>query len=434
MLDDELKRILGSRFKILGFLGDGDFGCVWKAEYIESGRVCAIKQKKFIDEDLGDVDTLFKKQFEAGIKHPNVIEIFEIISKDPESFLIMEFCDGGTLEGKLNKMRRDKQRFDEKNAGTIVQQICEGLKVIHKASYYHRDINPKNILILGDRVLIGDLGLIKKSYEKSSNVKGSGQYIPLEQQVIDKRTGLFNADSRSDLFAVGVIFYELLNWGKRPFRQARGFEELEKLKKDINYINSLSIKGISESTMAIIRKCLQPNPDDRYQTAQEMIDALEGKTEVSRHVVHVDSLYHEILNYLGRKNKYRTSAPQDVLTIINKRRSIQNYVRDHKLTGDSDIKGKLEDIDNALISKRNEDYEIMYAFAGFEKPKKDAVKEILKDPEKRDLFIVLIGDNYWDLTKKRHKNKWNNRRIRPNEKKKLYADGQDFIRMILQKS
>ncbi len=272
---ERIEKLLGNDFEIMGLLGGGDFGTVYKAKHKDSGKLYAIKQKKFVDEDLGDIDTIFKKQFEAGIKHPNVIEIYEIISAEPDLFMVMEYCDGGTLEKKINNMRRDNQRFDEEHASTIVQQICEGLKAVHEAGYYHRDINPKNILLSGDRILIGDLGLIKKSYEQSSNIMGSSQYIPLEQQVIDKKTNMFNVDTRSDIFSVGVVFYELLSGGRRPFRQARDFEELERLKSDKAYIDSLSIENVSGNSLRIIRKCLQPNPNDRYQTVNELIDDLK---------------------------------------------------------------------------------------------------------------------------------------------------------------
>ncbi len=409
-MSKEIEILLRNRFKILGFLGEGDFGYVWRSQYSASGKVCAIKQKKFIDEDLGDVDTLFKRQCEAKIKHPNVIEIFEMISADPESFLVMEYCDKGSLEKIINNMRRDRDRFAENDAVNIIEQVCLGLQAIHEAGYYHRDINPKNILLSGERVLIGDLGLIKKSYEKSSNIKGSTQYIPLEQQVIDKRTNLFNADARSDLFAVGVIFYEMLNGGKRPFRQARDDPELRKLKSDLNYINSLSINGVGERLLNVIRKCLQPNPDDRYQTAQEMIDDLKG-SPVSSHISHIASIHQEISNYLKRKNKYGTSAPQDVLTIINRRRNIQTYVQECGLLDSPHIQEKLQEIDNMIFQQRKADYKIMWTLArpdrkDLAKVRRDLMRQskcatwekyLKKNKEKIDLYSLLCEQEYWDF-------------------------------------
>jgi len=271
---EHVKKILGDKYELISFLGGGDFGRVWKAKSKKDGKLYAIKQRKFLDEDLGDVDDLFERQVNAKIRHENVIEIHEHLRVGRENFLVMEYCDGGNLEDRIEDMRKGEEDISEDSAKSIIQQICYGLKALHEAGYYHRNLDPRNILISGDKVIIGDLGLIKKSLQKSSNVMGSAQYIPLEQQVRDKESGIFNADLRSDIFAVGTIFYELLSGGKRPFREAKDDIELIGLKRDKRYIDNLKIEGADEGYLKIIKKCLQPNPDDRYQSVQELLDDL----------------------------------------------------------------------------------------------------------------------------------------------------------------
>jgi len=412
MKQEKVQRIIGNdRFIIVGKEGDGDFGHVWKAMYATTRKLCAIKQKKFTDEDLGDVDDLFEKQVNAKIKHGNVIEVHEHFRVGREHFLVMEYCDGGTLEDKIEDMIRGEDSFSEDSAKSAVQQICCGLKAIHEAGYYHRDISPRNVLISEGKILIGDLGLIKKSRQKSSTIRGSAQYIPLEQQVRDKKTGIFNADLRSDIFAVGVIFYELLSGGKRPFRDARDDAELLKLKRDTNYISRLTISGVNGKLLEIIKKCLQPKPDDRYQSVQEMLDDLEEKTFASKHVTHIESVYKEMLNYLKRKNKYGTSAPQDVLTIINRRRNIQTYIKDCNLFDDPDVLEKLQEIDGMIFQQRKADYKIMWTLARPDRQnlatvRKDLMKQskcatwegyLRKNKEKIDLYALLCEPEYWDF-------------------------------------
>lgn len=267
----EMPRISGYQFEKI--IGKGAMSTVYLALQESLGRRVAIK---VLSPGLAG-DPIFSKRFikEARIigklGHPHIVTIFDAGNLDDVYYIAMEYLEGGTLKERI------KARLTPDQAVTILCQIARALGRAHQQHCIHRDIKPANILFRNpDTALLSDFGIAKNTLDKTQLTAagwrlGTPNYMSPEQ-ALAKPT-----DARSDLYSLGVVFYEMLT-GTRPFQGADAFDiALKHLKEPVPILP----EPLGRFQPAIDR-LLAKEPEERFASAEELVeavqDAMAGKT------------------------------------------------------------------------------------------------------------------------------------------------------------
>ena len=267
-----------SHYKILEKLGEGGMGEVHLAKDLNLERKVAIKfLPPNLTKDKENIER-FKREAKAtaALNHPNIITIYEIAEENTQTFIVMEFIDGGSLRTKINNGFSDLDEILD-----ISNQICEGLTEAHKADIVHRDIKPENILInKNGRAKILDFGLAKlkgvSKLTKEASTLGTIHYMSPEQLQGQE------VDNRSDIWSLGVVLYEMLT-GQLPFigdyEQAVIYSILNEDQASVRTVKGQTPRPLE----AILTKALRKNPDERYQSVDAIRSDLEKiETQHSR--------------------------------------------------------------------------------------------------------------------------------------------------------
>jgi len=263
--------VLGGRYEILKLLGMGGMGAVYKARDMEVERVVGLK---VIRPDLaGDPAVLarFKQELVLArqVTHKNIIRIYDLNEASGVKFITMEFVEGEDLRSIL--LREGK--LPPKVAADIIVQVCQGLQVAHSEGVIHRDLKPSNVMCdAAGRVVVMDFGLARTvqgdGMTRTGMMVGTMEYMSPEQAMGKE------LDAASDQFAVGLIFYELLS-GKMPYHAESAVASLVKRTQERAVPLTEVDPGIPPELSAIVGKCLERDPADRFASMQELIDELE---------------------------------------------------------------------------------------------------------------------------------------------------------------
>ena len=262
-------------YKIIEKLGEGGMGVVYKAEDTKLKREVAIKflphHISVNDEDRKRL--IIEAQAAASLNHPNIAHVYAIEEtknsmNEPEIFMVMEFINGSDLKKKI----KDEPPSTEE-AVDIASQIAEGLEAAHKKGIVHRDIKSQNIMITNEgNAKIMDFGLAK-SNERSQITKDGSTVGTIAYMSPEQATGE-DIDNRADIWAFGVVLYELLT-GHQPFaaqyEQAIIYSILNEPPTPIEKYN----EHCPPPLVKIVNKCLAKNRDDRYQNISEVIKDLQ---------------------------------------------------------------------------------------------------------------------------------------------------------------
>ena len=250
-------------------------GEVFRAHDPVLNRAVAVKR---ISAGL-DADEMVRKRFQreaqsaALLSHPNIITVYELGFEGDQLFMAMELLDGVDLK---HAIAARQMTLDEKIG--VVQQICEGLAFAHAHDIVHRDLKPANIHILpSGKVKIMDFGLARLSGSEMTTtgmVMGTPHYMSPEQVKGQK------ADARSDIFALGCVFYELLA-GHKPFDAESMHGVLYKIMQEEPIPVREAAPGTPEALAHIVEKALAKNPDERFPNAGDLLVALRQARSVS---------------------------------------------------------------------------------------------------------------------------------------------------------
>jgi len=266
--------MIGERYEILKRLGEGGMGAVYKARDRELDRLVALKVIR--PELAGHPDILrrFKQELILArqVTHKNVIRIFDLGMADGRKFITMDYVEGSDLKSII--VERGKLPAGE--AVPIVQQICRGLEAAHTEGVVHRDLKPQNIMVdAGGRVWVMDFGLARSmemaGMTRTGALMGTPDYMSPEQARAEK------VDARSDLFSLGIIFYEMLT-GRLPFQADTMMATLLKRVQEKAVPPSAVDPAIPQHLSDVVMKCLEADVAKRYQTTGEILADLSGNT------------------------------------------------------------------------------------------------------------------------------------------------------------
>jgi len=274
------------KYKIIGEVGRGGMGIIYKAEDASLNRIVAIKQL-ILDHVDPDKKEEFRERFRreaslaAGLTHPNLISIFDVSINSENAYYVMEFLDGVSLRQALEKC--PGQRMSIEQFLPLFKQTCAGLSHAHDQSLVHRDIKPDNIFILPDgKVKITDFGIARSAEADNSNLTKPGvmlgtlSYVSPEQ-LQDAR----NVDHRADIYSLAVVAYEVLA-GQVPFAgdglTSTLMAIISKEAKAANEINP----EISLDVASVIAKAMRKRAADRYPTVLDFEKEMERAASITR--------------------------------------------------------------------------------------------------------------------------------------------------------
>jgi eukaryotic-like serine/threonine-protein kinase len=263
--DTLINTLFDGRYRVLRRLGRGGMADVYLAEDEELGRRVAIK----ILNDRHAADDQFVERFRreathaAGLSHPNIVSIYDRGEAEGTYYIAMEYLEGSTLKEIVTE--RGPLPIDE--AIGFARDLLEALRFAHRKGLVHRDIKPHNVIRDDDgRVKVTDFGIARagaSQMTEAGSIIGTAQYLSPEQA----RGGVI--DHRSDLYSVGVVLYELLT-GTVPFVGETPVEIAMKHLSGVPEPPSARRPEVPEALDQIVLRALAKDPDERYQSAEEM--------------------------------------------------------------------------------------------------------------------------------------------------------------------
>lgn len=264
--------ILGNRYEVIRKIGDGGMAFVYEAKDRLLNRIVAVKvlRPEFVDDE--EFLAKFKREAEAvaNISHPNIVNVYDVGCDGKVNYIVMEYVDGQNLK----EIIKNEGTLDEYTALDITKQIAKALGAAHKKGVIHRDIKPHNILISseGRNVKVADFGIAKAATNSTmtniGSIIGSVHYFSPEQA---KGKSVKN---NADLYSLGIVLYEML-LGKVPFKGDSPISiALQHINEDIEFSSEEKTK-IPQSIRTLIKKLTEKDPDDRYQSSEEVIEDIE---------------------------------------------------------------------------------------------------------------------------------------------------------------
>ena len=259
--------------EILGLLGRGGMGVVYKARNKKLDRTVALKM--ILAGDAAGPSELERFRTEAKViarqRHPNIVQIFEVGEHEGRPYLSLEFVEGGRLDHKL-----DGKPQPERDSARMVETLARAIHHAHGLGIIHRDLKPANILLTADgEPKVSDFGLAKKlgetrSQTKSGDVLGTPAYMAPEQASGETR----RIGPPTDVYGLGAILYEILT-GRPPFHAGTALGTLEEVRtREATPLRRL-VPKIHRDLETICLKCLQKEPEKRYSTAATLADDLK---------------------------------------------------------------------------------------------------------------------------------------------------------------
>ncbi len=268
------------KYEILSILGKGAMGIVYKALDPDIDRQVAIKTIRFDlaseETDNEEIMQRFIREAQAAGKltHPNIITIFDVGREKDLTYIVMQFIEGPSLQ----RLIAHGEKFSVPEVTKLMEQVCSGLDFAHQHGIVHRDIKPGNILLDKNRKpYICDFGVARvdtSTLTQSGTAVGTPSYMSPEQ-VMGKKV-----DKRSDIFSVGCILYEFLT-GRRPFEAESITTVIYKIINEEPPSLSEVKKGLPAGFEKVICKALAKDPNDRYQSCNQLADDLRNLDKLS---------------------------------------------------------------------------------------------------------------------------------------------------------
>ena len=262
------------KYQLLGLLGRGGMGSVYEAEHLSLRRRVALKvldpvlthQPDFVQRFHREVETI------AHLEHPNILPVYDSGEDDGLLYLVMLLVRGGTLKDRL---QLEPPPWPVRQVLKIAQQVLAALDAAHQQGIIHRDIKPDNILLHGDRALLADFGIAKLMQGDAAGLTIVGTFMGTPDYAAPEQVLALPLDGRSDLYAFGVVLYELLT-GRVPYRadtpMGVALQHVQGMLPPPWEMNPDLPLPIAQ----VLVKALARDREERYSTGPELAEALEG--------------------------------------------------------------------------------------------------------------------------------------------------------------
>jgi hypothetical protein len=271
-------------YRLVKRVGNGMMGRVYDAVRTSDNRRVALKLMLPADDDpemVAEYRSRFHREVEAlaRLSHTNIVRILEF-GYDEEGWLSMEYVDGSTL----SKILRIRGHLPPLDVVTIARQLCSALGHAHTHGVIHRDLKPGNVILEGDdpaRVRLVDFGLAKE-WDGTAEATNDGTLLGTPHYMSPEQCRGEAARVESDIYALGMMMYRLLT-GRMPFENERGAAIfIAHLKSPVPTFGSLGLPfEIPPGIEAVVRKCLEKRPENRFRSALALDFALRGCLEAS---------------------------------------------------------------------------------------------------------------------------------------------------------
>jgi eukaryotic-like serine/threonine-protein kinase len=273
-------------YEILGELGRGGMGVVYKARQVGLDRVVALKMILAGAHAGADERARFRREAEAvaRLQHPDIVQVHEVGEQEGRPYFSMEFLEGGSLARKLGGIP-----LPARQAAEVVRRLAEAVHYAHQRGVVHRDLKPANVLLTADGTpKITDFGLAKRldqeaGQSRTGDVLGTPSYMAPEQAF----RGPHAIGPAVDIYALGAILYDLLT-GRPPFQAATPWETVQQVLSEEPVRPARLQPQVPRDLETICLKCLQKEPRQRYASAgalaDDLVRLLEGRPIVARPV------------------------------------------------------------------------------------------------------------------------------------------------------
>ena len=347
-----------SHYRVLEMLGGGGMGVVYKAEDLKLGRLVALK---FLPGEVAKDSVAFARleqeaRAASSLDHPNICSIYQLGEHDGQPFIVMQFMEGQTLRDWIETHSAQDPGTRVKKLAELAIQIASGLEAAHERGIIHRDIKPANIFITNrGQAKILDFGVAKFidaadfPDAKNTEVDNGGKAPPADPRLT--RTGAAvgtpsylspeqvrhqKLDERTDLFSFGLVLYEMAI-GQRAFSGNTAAE----IRDAVLTLPAVPLRemdpDLPPELERIVAKSLEKNPEQRYQSAAELLVDLQG-LKARLHPIHASKAYIRVLVAAGamlvlltpfafnlggiRERLFRRAAPADSSAVLKARPSI----------------------------------------------------------------------------------------------------------------
>jgi serine/threonine protein kinase len=258
-------------YEIIGKIGDGGLGTVYKARQISMSRDVALKvlHKKWLTDEEFKKRFLLEARLAGRLSHQNLIQVYDVGRDRGIYYFSMEFVDGETVEDQIE---RDGP-LETSRAVDIVIQVLRAITYIKRFDIVHRDIKPGNIMMTRTGLVkLGDFGFVKSKLDPviatEGEVLGTPDYISPEQAM-----GMDNIDWRSDQYSLGCTLYHMLT-GKPPYEGSGSSVMRQHIKSDLPDPRTINAK-IPDSVITILERMMAKDPNDRYIDTDKFFEDLE---------------------------------------------------------------------------------------------------------------------------------------------------------------
>jgi len=269
--------VLADRYHVIRKIGEGAFGVVWLVEDVMVGDQFILK---FLNPHVAADQNMIERfmhelRYARKITHENIIRIYDLVTIDQSYAISMEYFPSHSLADELNKRKKQKQTCDVRRGIQLMCSICRGMAQAQTMNVVHRDLKPANILINDDDLVkIVDFGLAAAARKADSRLTKSGILVGTPTYMAPEQVRGRTIDSRTDIYTLGIILYEMFV-GAAPYTgdesMAILFQHVEGSATPPRQINP----ELPESLEAIIIKAMAVDPEQRFQTFDELREELE---------------------------------------------------------------------------------------------------------------------------------------------------------------
>ncbi|MBI3736071.1 SEL1-like repeat protein, partial [Candidatus Sumerlaeota bacterium] len=273
MAEDLVGKIIGN-YEILGELGRGGMGVVYKAHEQSLGRAVALK---VLPPNLA-ADEAFLKRFTrearavAQLNHPNVVTIYNIGQEGATHYIAMEFIRGRVL----SDMIKEKGRIELRPALHIARQVADALGAAHRSRIIHRDIKPQNIMVdEGGRVKVMDFGIAKMTEEMATSLTRTGDVLGTPAYMSPEQCRGKQLDGRTDIYSLGIVLFQMLA-GTLPFKGETPVTVIQKILFEPAPSVLEFNPNVPPSVVRLLDRCLSKEVEDRYPSSLELSADLDA--------------------------------------------------------------------------------------------------------------------------------------------------------------